>query len=348
MAGMARGIRVEYAGAFYHVMARGNRRERIFRDESDRRFFCQTLGEACERAGWRVHAWALMSNHYHLMLETPKGNLVAGMQWLQNTYTRRYNSRHQLWGRLFGDRYKAVLSEGGSQHYYCSLMDYIHLNPVRVGLVRMAEGQSVRDYPWSSVAAGYAIPASRRASWLAASDGLAMAQCADTAAGRRRFVAHLDKRAQEEGTRGAGVIAAEGDRRRSHLRHGWYWGSQAFAEKILKLSEKAVRSRRNRTYRSGALSRTHDQREAERLLQGGLAAAGLDENALSGLPGSDGRKVALASLLLERTVARQSWIAERLSMRSAANVSQQVRRHRLKNPELTAKLQAYLQSVKIC
>jgi putative transposase len=345
---MARGIRVEYAGAFYHVMARGNRRERIFRDESDRRFFCQTLGEACERAGWRVHAWVLMGNHYHLMLETPQGNLVVGMQWLQNTYTRRYNRRHQLWGRLFGDRYKAVLSEGGSPHYYCSLMDYIHLNPVRVGLVRIRAGQSVRDYPWSSVAAGYAVPAKQRASWLAASDGLAMVQCADTVAGRHQFVAHLDKRAQEEGTRSAGVIAAEGDRRRSHLRHGWYWGSQAFAEKMLKLSENAVRSRKNRTYRSGALSRTHDQREAERLLQGGLEAANLDKDALSALPGSDVRKVALASLLLQRTVARQSWIAERLSMRSAANVSQQVRRHLLKNPKLPTKPKAYLQSVKIC
>jgi putative transposase len=108
---MARGIRIEYAGAFYHVMARGNRRERIFREDEDRRFFCQTLGEVCERTGWRVHAWVLMSNHYHLMLETPEANLVAGMKWLQNTYTRRFNNRHHLWGRLFGDRYKAVLSE---------------------------------------------------------------------------------------------------------------------------------------------------------------------------------------------------------------------------------------------
>jgi putative transposase len=348
MADMARGIRVEYPGAYYHVMARGNRRERIFRDESDRRFLLQALGEACERTGWRVHAWVLMSNHYHLMLETPEANLVAGMQWLQNSYTRRYNSRHQLWGRLFGDRYKAVLNEGRSQYYYCSLMDYIHLNPVRVGLVRMGEGQSVRDYPWSSVATGYAVPASQRAPWLAVKEGLAMAQCADTAAGRRQFVAHLDERTQEEGARGAGIIAAVGDRRRSHLRHGWYWGSQTFVEKILKLSERAVRSRRNRTYRSGALSRTHDQSEAERLLQGGLAAAGLEENALGDLPGSDARKTALASLLLERTVARQSWIAERLAMRSAANVSQQVRRHRAKNPKLPAKLKAYLQSVKIC
>ena len=80
---MARAVRVEYGGAFYHVMARGNRRERIFHDEADRLLFYQTLGEACERTGWRVHAWVLMSNHYHLMVETPEGNLVAGMRWLQ-------------------------------------------------------------------------------------------------------------------------------------------------------------------------------------------------------------------------------------------------------------------------
>jgi len=192
--------------AFYHVMARGNRRAHIFRDEADRVLFYQTLGEACERTGWRVHAWVLMSNHYHLMVETPEANLVAGMRWLQNTYTRRHNCRHRLWGRLLGDRYKAILSEGGSGYYYCSLMDYIHLNPVRAGLVRVERGASVRDYVWSSVMKGYAVPPGRRAVWLAAEVGLAMAQCADTASGRRRFVEHLDSRAREEGV-GAGVIA---------------------------------------------------------------------------------------------------------------------------------------------
>src|SRR5438477_921543 len=325
---MARGIRIQYPGAFYHVMARGNRRERIFRDDEDRRFFCGTLGEACERTGWNVHAWVLMSNHYHFMLETPEANLVAGMQWLQNSYTRRYNTRHKLWGRLFGDRYKAVLNEGGSAYYYCSLMDYIHLNPVRTGLVRLAKGESVRDYAWSSVAQGYALSPGRRPSWLAAAEGLAMAQCPDTAAGRRRFVEHLDRRALEEGARRAGVIAPTQDRRRSHLRHGWYWGSQAFAERMLKLADKALRLRRHRTYRSSGISMAHDEREAERLLQTGLVAAGLEEKALSALPGSDPRKVALAILLMGRTVAPQSWIADRLAMGSAANVSQLVRRHR--------------------
>ena len=77
---MARNIRIEYPGAYYHVMARGNRREAIFGDDVDRRFFLKTLGEACGMTGWRVHAWVLMGNHYHLVIETPEANLVAGMQ----------------------------------------------------------------------------------------------------------------------------------------------------------------------------------------------------------------------------------------------------------------------------
>src|SRR4029453_17665083 len=91
----------------FTTRARGNRRERIFRNEADRLLFYQTLGEACERTGWRGHAWGLMSNHYHLMGETPQTNLGGGNGRLQNTYTRRHNCRHRLWGRLFGDRYNA-------------------------------------------------------------------------------------------------------------------------------------------------------------------------------------------------------------------------------------------------
>src|SRR6059058_1984263 len=127
---------IEFEGAFYHVMARGNRREAIFLDDEDRRLFVQTLGEACAMTGWRVHCWVLLSNHYHLMIETPEANLVAGMKWLQNTVTRRFNVRHRAWGRVFGDRYKAVAVEGRTPFYYETLLDYIHLNPVRAGLVR--------------------------------------------------------------------------------------------------------------------------------------------------------------------------------------------------------------------
>jgi REP element-mobilizing transposase RayT len=82
-----------------------------------------------------VHAWVLMGNYYHLFIETLEANLVAGMSWLQNTVTRRHNVRHQAWGRLFGDRYKAVLVEGADTYHYRTLADYIHLNPVRARLV---------------------------------------------------------------------------------------------------------------------------------------------------------------------------------------------------------------------
>ena len=184
---MPRSIRLEQPGSYYHVMARGNRREKIYLDEDDRKLFLQTLGEACERTGWRVHAWVLLSNHYHILLETPEPNLVEGMKWLQNTYTRRFNVRHREWGRLFGDRYKAVHVEGGG-YYYETLLDYIHLNPVRAKLVNPTTGTGVMDYPWSSIAGGYALLPSRRPKWLAAADGLAAFGLKDTASGRWKFV----------------------------------------------------------------------------------------------------------------------------------------------------------------
>ncbi len=195
---MARCIRIEYPGAYYHVMARGNRREDIFHDDDDRRFFLHALSQACERTGWRVHAWVLMSNHYHIFLHTPQANLVAGMSWLQNTLTRRYNVRHRKWGWLFGDRYKSVVVEGGNRHHYQTLMDYIHLNPTRARIIRPKAGQSVLDYPWSSLVGGYALTPKKRAQWLDAAAGLKAFDLSDTVAGRREMVERLDKRAVSE------------------------------------------------------------------------------------------------------------------------------------------------------
>ena len=128
---MARKARVEFEGAVYHVLDRGDRREAIFQDEADRRRFLETLGEACARTGWRVHAFVLMSNHYHLMIETPQANLVAGMRWFQTTWTMRFNTRHRLCGHLFQGRYKAVVVDAEEGGYFSVLSDYIHLNPVR-------------------------------------------------------------------------------------------------------------------------------------------------------------------------------------------------------------------------
>jgi REP element-mobilizing transposase RayT len=341
---LARSIRIEYPGAFYHVMARGNRRESIYRDEKDQRTFLRTLAEACGMTGWQVHAWVLMRNHYHLLIQTPEANLVAGMQWLQNTYTRRFNTRHQLWGRLFGDRYKAVLVEGGSKFHYETLVDYIHLNPVRAGVVKPDQQQSVLDYPFSSVATGYGVPAGRRAKWLAAEAGLQMFGFKDSSAGRRQFVERLDRRALEEGMQRAGLplLDAEADQRCSHLRRGWYWGSQTFAERALKVAEATLQRVRHRSSKKTQEGRAHGQREAERRLVQGLVAAGLDARTLAALPGSDARKVVIARVIRETSTVDMKWIADHLAMKSAANASQQIRRGKQETRKLPKALRRWV------
>ena len=103
--GMPRQVRIEYEGAVYHVMCRGDRREDIFRDAGDREMMLATLAERVGRTGWKMHAWVWMRNHYHLLIETPEPNLVQGMTWFQATYTTRFNARQQFRGHLFGGRY---------------------------------------------------------------------------------------------------------------------------------------------------------------------------------------------------------------------------------------------------
>jgi hypothetical protein len=253
------------------------------------------------------------------------------MKWLQNTYTRRFNIRHRLWGRLFGDRYKAVPVEGAG-YYYETLLDYIHLNPVRAGIVNSQAGQSVLDYPWSSVAGGCALLPRRRAPWLAAAEALRAFACPDTAQGRRKWVERLDRRAAAEARENCGVASPppETDGRLSHLRRGWYWGSQEFAERTLALGESVLKKKRHRSYRAAPESRAHGEREAQRLLKKGLQAAALNPEDLGRLKGSDPRKVAIARVIRRRTTVSMSWLADHLSMRSPANVSQQIRR----NPQI--------------
>jgi REP-associated tyrosine transposase len=123
MSPMPRRLRVEYAGAIYHVLSRGDRREAIFRDVRDRERFLETLGEACAKTAWEVHAWRLMNNHFHLVLETPEANLASGMKWLLGTYTGRFNRRHKVVGHLFSGRYKSLIVDGSGSGYFKSVCD---------------------------------------------------------------------------------------------------------------------------------------------------------------------------------------------------------------------------------
>ena len=145
---MPRPLRIVYEGARYHLLSRGDRREDIVFDDADRKRFVETLGEAAARAGWQVHAYCLMRNHFHLVIETPQPTLVKGMQWMLGTYTARFNARHKLRGHLFSGRYKSIMVDDAEEGYLRRACDYTHLNPVRAKIV--AEEEPLESYPWSS------------------------------------------------------------------------------------------------------------------------------------------------------------------------------------------------------
>jgi REP element-mobilizing transposase RayT len=143
---MARPLRIEYPGAFYHITARGNEQKDIFRDDKDRQRFLEYLETAVGRYKAVIHTYCLMTNHYHLLLTTPEGNLSQVMRHINGGYTVWFNKRHKRFGHLFQGRYRAILVD--ADPYAGELSRYIHLNPVRAGMVRQPE-----QYPWSSYAA---------------------------------------------------------------------------------------------------------------------------------------------------------------------------------------------------
>lgn len=143
---MARPLRIELDGGLYHITARGNRRSEIFIDDADRHAWLAVLDEVCRRFNWRCHAYCQMSNHYHLVMETPEGNLARGMRQLNGVYTQQVNRRHRLVGHLFQGRYKAILVD--QEAYLLELARYVVLNPVRAGMVADAGA-----WPWSSYSA---------------------------------------------------------------------------------------------------------------------------------------------------------------------------------------------------
>lgn len=140
---MARPIRLEFSGALYHVTSRGDGREAIYLSDDDRLDWLSVLGQVCKRFNWVVHAWCQMTNHYHLLIETPEGNLSAGMRQLNGVFTQNFNRRHARVGHVFQGRYKAILVDRDA--YLLELARYIVLNPVRAGMVAQAP-----DWPWSS------------------------------------------------------------------------------------------------------------------------------------------------------------------------------------------------------
>jgi putative transposase len=140
---MARPLRIEYPGAYYHITSRGNEQKDVFKSQRDREKFLEYLASATERYGAVIHAYCLMNNHFHLLLETSDGNLSKIMRHINGAYTTYFNIKRKRVGHLFQGRFKAILIE--ADEYLTELSRYIHLNPVRVGIVETPE-----QYQWSS------------------------------------------------------------------------------------------------------------------------------------------------------------------------------------------------------
>jgi putative transposase len=298
---MARKLRVQYPGAIYHIMNRGDRREAIFIDDEDRELFLETLGEACEKTDWQVHAWCLMSNHFHLVSETPRGNLVDGMQWFLGVYTNRFNHRHKEFGHLFSGRYKALHVDGSGNGYLKAAGDYVHLNPVRAGLLRPE--QPLQTYRWSSYAS-YLVEPSQRPRWLRVDRLLGeWGIPKDSPAGRAQFAGHMEARRRAEGSG-------------EYEPKGWCLGSEEFRQELLaQVSELAGPEHRGEDIRQSA------QEKAERILQEELERLGWGAQDLAGRPKGDARKVRIAARLRKETTMTLAWIAQRLHMGAPGHVS---------------------------
>jgi REP element-mobilizing transposase RayT len=311
---MPRQLRIEYPGAIYHVMNRGDRREPIFKDDLDRERFLATLSQACDKTGWQVHAYCLMSNHFHLVLETPQANLVAGMKWFLGTYTARFNRRHKLFGHLFSGRYKSIVVDGSGNGYLRTVGDYVHLNPVRARL--LTPDQSLRNYRWSSYGQ-YLKPPGKRAPWLRVDRLLGeMGIPQDSAAGRREFELNMEqRRSQETGPEWKG------------LQRGWCFGDETFRQELLAQAEGKFGANHYASQRQES-----SEAKARRIVAEELRRLGWKQGELEKRLKADPDKVRIARRLRGETTMTLKWIAERLRMGSWSYVANNLYQPKARNP----------------
>ena len=301
---MPRQIRLEYAGGIYHVMSRGDRREAIFLDEGDRHDFLKTLAETCAKTGFEVHAYCLMKNHFHMVVETPEGNLVAGMRWLLSTYSNRFNHRHDLCGHLFSGRYKALVVEGGGLGYLRTVCDYTHLNPARAKL--LGPGSRLLEYPWSSFA-GYLTEPRHRSKWIRVDRLLGEHGIAeDTEAGRREFERRMEARRAQE----------DHPEQWKGMRRGWCVGSEPFKRGLLERLHGQLGPNH-----AGEMRRQAAHARAEGIIEAALKRLEWKEADLSRRAKGDPAKLALAALLRRETTLTVRDFLDRLRMGSRKSVA---------------------------
>jgi hypothetical protein len=237
-----------------------------------------------------------MSNHFHLVVETPNANLVAGMKWFLGVYTWRFNRRHKLFGHLFSGRYKSLIVDGSGTGYLKTVCDYVHLNPVRARL--MTDDQRLESYRWSSYPLYLQAP-SRRPEWLRTERLFGeWAVPVDSAAGRRVFATQMECR------RGG-----EREQEYKALRRGWFLGDQVFRKELL-----AQMAERRGEWHFGEELQESAEERAEGIIRAELKCGGWTEKELPRRRKGDKFKVRVARRLRAETTVTLKWIADRLGM----------------------------------
>lgn len=303
---MARKLRMESEGGVYHVLNRGNYRSDIFRSAKTKAAFLKCLDEACGKTGWRVHAWCLMSNHYHLAVETPQANLVEGMRWLQGTFSTRFNRMRLERGHLFQGRYKSLFvdPDGGLG----PLCHYIHLNPVRARLRPVAD---LPEWRWSSVS--WLMEPKQRPSWYEPTAALTHAGgLKDTAVGRNKYLEYLAWLAEDE--------PALKEQRFGEMSKGWVIGTGEFAKELVKEHGQLM----GQGKRLAQELKAAQEAVWQDTLEGLLRKLGRQSEELANTEKSVDWKLALAAALKARTSVTNRWLGVTLHLGNLHEVSRKV------------------------
>lgn len=300
---MARKLRLEFPGACYHVINRGNYRSDVFKTSGAKTAFESCLFEACAKSGWLLHAFVIMRNHFHLAVGTPAGNLISGMHWLQCTFATRFNRLRDERGHLFQGRYKALLVEEGDPMGLVS--DYVHLNPVRAGLVSVAQLEQHRHSSYWYLRRPGERPAGLRLDLVLAAAG----QLTDTPAGWDSYRDYLTWQT-EEGPAGKSKAYVS-------LSKGWALGSEGFKTALMEDHALAATARAWETKGVQEIR----QNAWETACCRALAKLRRTESDLETAAKASPWKVTIAVFLKERTQASNRWLGRRLRMGSAKYVS---------------------------
>ena len=328
---MPRSLRIEKANGVYHLINRGNYRRDVFINEGAHASFEACLFEACEKCGWVLEGFCVMTNHFHLVVRTPKGNLIYGMKWLQSTFANRYHRFRSVHGKLFQGRYKSLIVEEDS--YLGALLHYTHLNPVRAGLTDV---EGLRDYRWSSY--WYLNHPKERPSFLDCTGALAAAGgLSDTRHGHKRYADYLAWLSSNQ--------PAQREMAFDKMCRGWALGTREFKKSLiaeaaeeLDLSDVESGSGdepRFPRYDGADLSEANEL-SWELALESFLRILGRSVDDCRIAPKSADWKVLVAAALKRKTSATNVWIANALNMGVPSAVSRYVSAFRKGGGEMNA------------